>query len=90
MNSDITQTTLHHIDIHLPIAIDQCYITDYITSQFEVEVTILFGDPDTFIKVVGPSEQKVNRAALAIQKKIIDTLVENEKELSSKVNIGRK
>jgi hypothetical protein len=82
--------SLHHIDIHLPIAIDQCYITDYITSRFEVKVTILFGDPDTFLKVFGPSEQKVHLAALEIQKKIIDTLVENEKELSSKRNIGIK
>jgi hypothetical protein len=71
--------TLHHIDIHLPIEVDQCYITDYITQQFDVKVTILFGDPDTFIKVVGPSEQKVHLAALSIQKKIIDTLLENDR-----------
>jgi hypothetical protein len=66
-----------HIDIKLPLDIDVDILKRYITNLFKVKLSLVFGDPQPFINIIGDDKQQVNSAARAVMQFIIDTLLIN-------------
>ena len=67
----------NHIDIKLPLDIDVDILKRYITNLFKVKLSLVFGDPQPFINIIGDDKQQVNSAARAVMQFIIDTLLIN-------------